>query len=289
MFWAVGTLMALRHKDGSLRCYAKILRDDTARREEEERLARAYAEERRIAATFQRALLPEIPEDAFPGLVVASLYEAAWEEAQVGGDFFDAFALDGDCVALIVGDVSGKGLAAAAHTAEVKYALRAYLRETPSPGRALSRLSAFVHDNQRLGGEMKDDTFVTLAVLVLDPVTGEGSAAAAAAEAPLILRADGTAEAVEVRGGLLGLERDMEYPSVGFALAPGDTAVLVTDGITEARHGRDFLDYEGLTRLAQAASNASPHEMGRAVLEGARAFAGGSLSDDACLLLARRV
>jgi len=130
---------------------------------------------------------------------------------------------------------------------------------------------------------------VTRAVLVVHTARGVGSAAAAAAEAPLILRASGTAEPVAVRGGLLGLERDLEYPSIGFTLAPGDTAVLVTDGITEARHGRDFLDYEGLTRLAQAASDCSPHEMGRAVLEGARAFAGGSLSDDACLLLVRRV
>lgn len=289
LFWASGVVTALRDKAGGLRYFAKVMRDDTARRREEERMADLYAREHHISATFQRALLPEIPESAFPGLAVASLYEAAWEEAQVGGDFFDAFALDGDRVALIVGDVSGKGLAAAAHTAEVKYALRAFLRETPAPDRALSRLNAFVHDNQRLNAGTQDDTFVTLAVLVLDPATGEGAAAAAVAEPPLILRADGTAEPVAVRGGLLGLERDLEYPSVGFTLAPGDTAILVTDGITEARHGRDFLDYDGMTRLAQdAAASPSVHEMGRAVLEGARAFAGGSLSDDACLLLVRR-
>ena len=152
-FWATGVVTALRDRAGSLRWYAKVMRDDTARKEEEERLAQAYAQERQIAATFQRALLPEIAEDAFPGLAVATLYEAAWAEAQVGGDFFDAFALDGGRVALVVGDVSGKGLAAAAHTAEVKYALRAFLRETPPPDRALSRLNAFIHDNHRLNGE----------------------------------------------------------------------------------------------------------------------------------------
>ena len=289
-FWSIGVITALRDKAGNLRWYAKVLRDDTARKEEEERLAQAYAEERRIASTFQRALLPEIAEDAFPGLTVSSLYEAAWTEAQVGGDFFDAFALDEGWVALVVGDVSGKGLGAAAHTAEVKYALRAYLRETPAPGRALSRLNAFVHDDHRLGQEDENNTFVTLAVLVISSATGEATAAVAGAEPPLILRANGAAEPMTVRGGLLGMEREMEYPEQGFTLASGDTVILVTDGITEARRGREFLDYEGMTRLAQGAAAACPvHEIGRAVLEGARAFAGGSLADDACLLLARRV
>ena len=289
-FWATGVTTALRDNAGNLRWYAKVMRDDTARKEEEERLARAYAEERRIAATFQRALLPEIAEDAFPGLTVSSLYEAAWAEAQVGGDFFDAFALDGGRVALVVGDVSGKGLAAAAHTAEVKYALRAYLRETPAPGRALSRLNAFVHDNHRLGDAADDNTFVTLAVVVIHPATGEATAAVAGAEPPLLLRAGSAAEMVTVKGGLLGMVREMEYEAAGFILAPGDAVILVTDGITEARHGHAFLDYEGMARLAQSAAAACPvHEIGRAVLEGARAFAGGSLADDACLLLARRV
>ena len=289
-FWSSGVITVLRDKAGSPRWYAKVMRDETARKEEEERLAQAYAEERRIAAAFQRALLPEIAEDAFPGLAVSSLYEAAWTEAQVGGDFFDAFALDGGLVALVVGDVSGKGLAAAAHTAEVKYALRAYLRETPEPGRALSRLNVFVHDSHRLGDAADDTTFVTLAVVVIQPATGEAAAAAAGAEPPLLLRAGGAAEPLAVRGGLLGMTREMEYAAAGFTLAPGDAVILVTDGITEARRGRDFLDYDGMTRLAQSASAACPvHEIGRAVLEGARAFAGGSLSDDACLLLAQRV
>ena len=265
-----------------------MLRDETARKEEEERLAQAYAEERRIAATFQRALLPEIAEDAFPGLSMASLYEAAWAEAQIGGDFFDAFALDGGWVALVVGDVSGKGLAAAAHTAEVKYALRAFLRETPSPDRALSRLSAFIHDNHRLNREA-DNTFVTLAVLVVHPATGRTTAAIAGAEPPLILRTDGAAEVMTASGSLLGLERDVEYLAVDYTLSAGDTLLIVTDGITEARRGQEFLDYAGMVRLAQGASTTAPHEIGRAVLEGARAFAGGSLSDDACLLLAQRL
>ena len=69
------------------------------------------------------------PPDAFPGLQIAHFYEAAWDEALVGGDFYDLFALRDHKVALVVGDVAGKGLAAASYTAEIKFSLRSLLRE----------------------------------------------------------------------------------------------------------------------------------------------------------------
>ena len=288
-FWANGVTTALRDKSGGLRWYAKVMRDDTARKREEERLAELYDRERRIAEAFQRALLPDVPTDAFPGLALATEYEAAWAEAQVGGDFFDAFPLNGGSVALVVGDVSGKGLEAAAHTAEIKYALRAFLRETPQPDRALARLNAFVYDSHRLKGA-EGNAFVTLCVLVVIPSTGQMTLSVAGAEPPLILRADGRAEKVEVQGSLLGLMADMEFPAVCATLAHDDTVIIVTDGITEARRDGDFLDYEGLTRLAvESHGKASLSEMARSIIEGARAFTGGALADDACLLLARRV
>ncbi len=288
-FWANGVLTALRDKDGQLRGYAKVIRDDTARRWEEERLAQVYEREHQIAATLQRALMPEIAEDYFPGLTVACEYEAAWEEALVGGDFFDVFSLHGEQVALIVGDVSGKGLAAAAHTAQVKYALRAFLRESPAPEQALARLNTLIYEDHRLSGD-DNNAFVTLCVLVVHPASGRAVAAIAGAEPPLVVRADGTAQPITLQGGLLGMTPDMEYEAVHLRLASGDTTILVTDGITEARQGQDFLDYEGLARLAGEAWKAPTlPAMSRAILDGARAFAGGKLADDACLLLVRRV
>lgn len=290
--WANCVLTALRDPSGDPRWYAKVVRDETAHKEEQQRLADAFAHEQRIAATFQRSLLPEIAPRAFGGLEIATLYAAASEEALVGGDFFDVFRLDDDRVALVVGDVSGKGLTAAARTAEIKYALRAYLRETPEPGAALTSLSAFWYDNQRLGdgaGEDGSNAFVTLAVVVLHTRTGEAYAAAAGAEPPLLLSANGEAEALPVQGPLPGLTREGEYPTHTFRLEPGDTLVLVTDGITEARRGPEFLDYDGLIRLAQSAHPpVSLRGMGEAILSGAREFAGGTLHDDVCLLLARR-
>lgn len=290
--WASCVLTTLRDPSGEARWFAKVMRDETVYKEEQQRMAEAYAHEQRIAATFQRALLPEIPSRAFPGLELTTRYAAASQEALVGGDFFDAFRLDADQVALVVGDVSGKGLAAAARTAEIKYALRAYLRETPEPGAALANLSAFLHDNQRLGDETEESggsVFVTLAVVVVHSGTGEAWAAAAGAEPPLLLSASGQAAAIPALGPLPGMTREASYPSAAFTLGVGDTLVLVTDGITEARSGSDFLDYDGFTRLAQGTASASLSDLGEAILSGARAFAQGNLHDDVCLLLARRV
>lgn len=123
----------------------------------------------------------------------------------------------------------------------------------------------------------------------MTPATGQVTAASAGAEPPLILRANGTAEPVAAQGSLLGLQRDIDYETVEVTLGLGDTILMVTDGVTEARQGSEFLDYEGMRSLAHTASASSLREIGGAILEGARAFADGALSDDACLLLARRV
>jgi serine phosphatase RsbU (regulator of sigma subunit) len=109
----------------------------------------------------------------------------------------------------------------------------------------------------------------------------------------LIVRANrGGAYAVESPGLPLGIQPDEGYRSVPFSLAPGDTLLLCTDGLTEARRGREFLGYEGLTELAGRVLNDTAsgplRQAARAILEGARAFARGVLKDDACLLLARR-
>ena len=105
------------------------IRDISERKAAEKQIAAAAARNERIAETLQRSMLQEAPAGKFPGLIVETLYMAALDEAQVGGDFFDAFALSAEKFALVVGDVSGKGLVAAGRTAEVKYALRAFIDE----------------------------------------------------------------------------------------------------------------------------------------------------------------
>jgi serine phosphatase RsbU (regulator of sigma subunit) len=274
---------ALVHQD------AERERGNEARRLAAE-LRAAYERERRIAQVLQRPLLLSVAEDAVPGLSLATCYAPAWEEAEVGGDFLDVFPLPEGRFALVVGDASGKGLAAAAHNIHVRDVLRAFLREDPRhPGSVLSRLNNAVCDILQSPDPADLETFVVLSLLVVDPPAGEGVYAAAGAEPLLVVRASGEAEVVERPGLALGMERETLYGDTPVRLEPGDTALLVTDGITEARDGSELLGYPAMVELAQQGLQApSLQEAGQAILAGARAFARGPLTDDACLILARR-
>ena len=297
------------HRDGTsfpVSYFSAPLRDDgetlgaviafsdiTERKETEARVLAAWDRDRNVAETLQRAILPDLAEDAFAGLAVATRYQAARQEARVGGDFFDAFAVDEGRIAFAVGDASGKGLAAAVRTAEAKFALRAFLREDPSPSAALARLNNLLCASQRLEAR-DDDTFIVLTLAVVNVNNGSVVFATAGAEPPLILRADGRMDEVQTRGVPLGFVTPQEYPALEYFLEPGETVLLATDGITEARQGTKFLGYEGMAALAgsRRSSPASPRpvqEIAQTILEGAQEFAGGVLHDDACLLLIRRL
>lgn len=99
---------------------------------------------------MQRAQLFLPPEDAFPNLEVKMLHEPASDEALVGGDFWDIFAYDNSHVALVIGDVMGHGLDAAVFTTEIRFILRAFLREHEQPSLVLKQLNSYVCENHRL-------------------------------------------------------------------------------------------------------------------------------------------
>ena len=270
-----------------------FFREITERKTLEQAEKQALEHNRRIADMLQTALLQTVAENAFPGLAVSTLYKAASDEALVGGDFFDAYTIGDGQAALVVGDVSGKGLAAATHITEVKYALRAFLREQPDPARALARLNDFVCEAQRQD-DWGNASLVVLALAVVDPPTGAVTYVSAGAEPLLVLpppaAPDAVIREVGARGGLvLGVESGRTYQAATLTLAPGERLLMTTDGITEARVGTRMLGLDGLKRLARECGGAvSVGEVSRSLLDGARAFAGGVLADDACLLLAQR-
>jgi PAS domain S-box-containing protein len=249
--------------------------------------ARARMRERRIAERLQEALRPPPPGDDLPGLDVEAYYRAALAEASVGGDFYDVFALDDDRVALVVADVSGKGLQAAAQVATVRHMLRALLYEGHSPSDAVTRLNAMLSDYHLLAG------FVTLAVAVYDHTARAITYASCGHEPGLLLRAgSGVLKELQPTGAVLGVMPGEAFGQRTVPLAPGDVFTFFTDGVTEAGRSREqMLGVDGLGSLLcrsvpDAASTAAAQIMARLVRE-VDTFAGPSgIRDDVCLLVA---
>jgi len=264
------------------------IRDVTERKRMEGALASSAARNEHIADVLQRSMLQTPPRCNLAGIEVETHYEAALHEAEVGGDFFDVFTLKSDQVALVVGDVSGKGLTAAARTIEIKYALRAFLHEYHVAETALNHLNDFVFETQAIEEE-DDGRFIVVAIAVVNTKSGDAAFSIAGGQPCLIFRAGGATESVETIGMPLGVQSSSTYTTMTTEIEPGDTIVIATDGITEARNGNAFLGIEGMASLAEQAGPSTPlPELSRAILGGARTFASGQLRDDVCLLLARR-
>ena len=248
--------------------------------------ARLYAREHRVADMLQSAFLTNIP-DQMPGLSLGSNYSVGLDEAHVGGDYYDAFCLPDGRVALVIADVSGKGLNAAVQTATVKYSLRAFATEAAAPGLVLTRLNNLLcSDSSGL-----DDHFVTLFYGVFEPATGRLSWSSAGHETMILKRAGGGSDILEANGQILGIG-DHAYVQAIDTLEPGDSLILYTDGLTEARAAgsREMLDLDRVRDLVEAMPpEAGPGALAASLQEAARQWTGGRPHDDLALLVARRL
>jgi CheY-like chemotaxis protein len=177
---------------------------------------------------------------------------------------------------------------AALSAAEVKYALRSFLREEPDPARAMGRLNDVLCTARRLDASPHDG-FICLALAVVDPANGEVTFAVAGAESPLIVRASGIAEEVKLHGTPLAILNGIDYDTLTARLDPGDMLVMVSDGITEARNGKRFFDYDGLTAAAISAQGFDRlSDVTQSIVASAREFGNGAFRDDVCIMVARR-
>ncbi|HEX5323025.1 MAG TPA: PP2C family protein-serine/threonine phosphatase [Capsulimonadaceae bacterium] len=272
----------------------EVNRDVTAQRREQAEQAQYAREQKKIAEALQHSLLIAPPPDIYPGITVKAFYHSAQDDLLVGGDFFDIYALTENQIALVLGDATGKGLEAATFTAEIKFVLRAYLREYPSPALALERLNDFMVDKDRLDPLHLGQSYIAAAALVVNTSTGRVDAAMAGMEAPLILGSNGKETRLGPGGLLLGVSGKARYAAYRAQLGEDDILVLSTDGLVEARNPRRRTEFFGAERLTRAVRSAikrseSLADVGEAVLERARRFAGGAIRDDVCLMLARRV
>jgi light-regulated signal transduction histidine kinase (bacteriophytochrome) len=195
-------------------------------------------QENRMAAALQRTLLlDELPK--VPGVDLAARYLPSADDV-VGGDWYDLVPLPSGRVSLVLGDVAGHGLSAAAVTAQLRHALRATLLRDSGPGAALAELNRLL--TALLPGEL-----ATAVVVELDPASGE-VAVASAGHLPVLSTVTGF---LPGRGPALGLLDDATYSVARLTLAPDERLLLFSDGLVERRHeGVDV----GLAALAAAAT-----------------------------------
>jgi serine phosphatase RsbU (regulator of sigma subunit) len=203
-----------------------------------------------VAREVQAGLMPlEMPD--IPGYGLAG----AWRPArEVAGDFYDIFPLDGDRWGLVIGDVAGKGTAAALYMAMVhSLILSGALRQ-----RSLATVLREV--NQTILRQFSASTFVSVFLAVVDPKKQTFRYANAGHNPPLVRRACGTIESLTRTGTVLGLFEDLHMSETTITLGAGDAVVLYTDGVTEAWHPQRNEEY-GVDRLT-AAITAAPHKAG---------------------------
>jgi hypothetical protein len=234
---------------------------------------RSYAEEHTIALTLQRSLLPSAPPE-IPGLAMSFRYIPASDQAEVGGDFYEALRWQ-DQVLVAIGDVQGHSLGAATVMGELRHALRAFAIEGHSP-LAITGLVNEVLTRYHPG------IIATLCVALLDPASGEAQIVNCGHMPPLLVAGP---EAVYVGEGGLLLGLPMHEPHVERTfLPPGGTLLLMTDGLVEDRH--IFLDenLEKLRAIAQEVGGADVEAFSNHLMS---AF--GPREDDVAMIAIRRL
>jgi serine phosphatase RsbU (regulator of sigma subunit)/anti-sigma regulatory factor (Ser/Thr protein kinase) len=256
--------------------------------------AKLHQKEHNIAMRLQAALQPALDLN-IPGIDMASFYRAALDEANVGGDFYDAFSLRDNRAVFVVGDVSGKGLAAASQVTAIRYMLRSLLQTMDSIKDAVEQLNAVLIEQHLL------PAFATLFIGILDPVDLSLEYVSCGHEPGLLLRrlSGACVEHLAATGPVIGVfeqmvhaNREQQFSSGRTQMAPGDALLLYTDGVCDA--GIDVRHLFGVEGIA--ASFASYFDVPRApdtisasalldhCMDALDKFAGSVFRDDVCML-----
>jgi serine phosphatase RsbU (regulator of sigma subunit)/PAS domain-containing protein len=245
--------------------------------------ARLYTERARIARTLQRALLPESLAE-IPGVETKTLYSAAGELNEVGGDFYDVFDYDEDRTVLLIGDVCGKGPRAAGVTALARHTLRASAIDGRSPTEMLATL------HQALMRQPPGADMCTVCLIVLARVEQHEvrlTIALAGHPPPLLISPQGDVEQVGHSGTILGVVDPLSISESELTLGAGETLLLYTDGVIEAGRPDRLLGEEGLLELCAAAPGLSLAKFLERIEHAALDHAQGHLRDDIALLALR--
>ncbi|MGB8877463.1 MAG: SpoIIE family protein phosphatase [Solirubrobacteraceae bacterium] len=241
--------------------------------------ARLYAERSLIATILQRSLLPpELPD--IPGFCLAGLYVAAGEQNEVGGDFYDAFEVQGGWM-VVVGDVAGRGAEAAALTSLSRYTLRTAGKLLGDPVATLEQLNAALRERPGL-------SLVSVCCAVLREADGHATAdVVLAGHPPAFHVRAGNPQPVGEFAPFLGAYQSGEWTPVTVDLEPGDQLVLYTDGVIDTVGEEERFGEDRLVATLHGAAGATDAV---ARIEAAvRTFARGTQADDIAVIAVERL
>ncbi|MBI1803174.1 MAG: SpoIIE family protein phosphatase [Ignavibacteria bacterium] len=197
----------------------------------------AFQQDLNIAARIQQSILPRT-FPPFPDRKEFDIYATMVPAKEVGGDFYDFFFLDDDHLAVVVGDVSGKGIPAAIFMALSRTVLKAIASRVENPGECLRQV------NEMLIPESDSAMFVTIFYAVLNTNTGEFTFSNGGHNPPYIVSTNGDVTPLEYVGGpIIGKIPGLPFDSTTITLKPGDAIFMYTDGVTEAMNpGKDLFE-----------------------------------------------
>ena len=241
--------------------------------------AAALQREHSIAAGLQAAL--GVGWQTIPGCTIGTAYVSATREAEVGGDLFDAWRLDDGRGAIIIADMSGKGVGAVVNTAFCKYSLRALLETHEDPADVMTEF------NHLFSRTVSDPSMFAVAFLGVVDARARTLHYVAAGHEPAFFRSGGRVEQLAIGGPIVGMQPDSTYTASILKLEPGDVVVLATDGLTEARDASgDLLGAHG-ARASILAAPSEPQALCDVLIEVVRHRSGGTISDDLAMLALR--
>jgi sigma-B regulation protein RsbU (phosphoserine phosphatase) len=259
------------------RLYEHELLEASQRAEASESLAQ------NLAKTLQRSLMPPVLP-LIDGFNVGAEYRPAGAGDEIGGDFYDAFPIAPDCWMIVLGDVRGKGAPAASLTGLVRYSLRGAAMQVETPSEILRAVNAAL---------LLDGSEETCTVVLLRLELGTSPAATIALAGhprPRMIDASGEVSLVGRPGMLLGAFENVEIFDEPIDLQPGETIVMFSDGVTEARRGGDFYGEERLDQLLAEldADDRSPSRLVKILSSAVVDFQQGRARDDVAVFALAR-
>ncbi|MBC7461804.1 MAG: SpoIIE family protein phosphatase [Thermoleophilia bacterium] len=259
--------------------------------------ARLYEQQKSFAEIIQESLLPRRLPDV-PQIDYGVLYRSAnvGGGAEIGGDFYDFLELEDGRLAMALGDVTGKGVQAAADTAMTKYVFRSLAREHPDPENFLRYANEVVCD------EISTGKFVTLFYGVIDPVNHTFTCGLAGHPEPKVLYPTGTVMAdgrvigdepeitsVGMEGLALGILNDQDFEQKTYPFPPGAALVVYTDGVVEARREGRLYGQFRLERRILEESGGGAGQIAFSIYEDCDAYAEHGLNDDVAIVVVRHM